>query len=124
MTPKTLATNSRRRAGLVASAIALTMLSACAPYSPLASYPPIEQPLPPQPIAEPDWPSVQTPGEPAPTPSLARRHYAPPVIDEPLPTKLVEPPVVATPQQPQQPKNRDPDPSTDCVGWWRICHFL
>ena len=119
---------NRKLAALAfAGGASLALLGGCSAYAPpptyVSAYPASAYSYPAAP-AVPEWFWHQGPGNQpdiAPVPQTAprrgRRYYSPrndddgPVISDNPPAPTPAP----VPQAPNDP---------DCVGWWRICHFL
>jgi hypothetical protein len=95
-----------------------TLLSGCAPQPQTVYYTPYPQPV-----------YQATPQAYYPTPYAARpvpplRHYAPqPEPAQPAPEKT-DPEPARQETAPPPPVSSPRATARDCVGWWRICHFL
>jgi hypothetical protein len=116
-----------------ASGVAISLgfvLVACAPYRPpLPPPPPVFSYYPPPEYSAPRAPEISpvviapVAPEPEVVPPTVNREpeavTAPPARSNPRTTEL--PPAGLPPLEPPPVKGGNED---DCVGWWRICHFL
>ncbi len=84
-------------------------------YQPYVEFAPVKTPAPVAPVLE-------TPVPPAPISSGGEVPPAPPPAANPPPPD--KSPNTALPPLPPAPTPVEGSKEDDCVGWWRICHFL